>query len=478
MGYCHSELSLFLSKDRISLHALDHQAGQAEEADGVGNDHQVIEHIRQLPHQVVGGQGTQEDEYQGNQRINHDGFPSEEVSHVDLAEEVPPQNGGEGEEEQADGHKHGPQILPKHHAEGRLGQVGLADDLGDGAGIPARQGAALGVEGGDDHQGVEGQHHEGINEHADHSHHALIVGAGDVRQRMGVRSGAHAGLIGKEAPLRALAQGDFQRRAKAAAQDGLGLEGVLEDHRHRGGEVLGPDHQHHQAAQNEKGRHDGDDLLRDGGQALHAAQENHAADDHQKDPDDPGGHAEGGLEGGADGVGLDHAAEEAQGQDDGDGEEARQELAKGPLESRGDVVHGTALDVAVFVLHPGLLGQHGLGVDGGHAEEGDNPHPEDGPGAAGENRAGSAHDVAGAHLGGNGGGQGLEGAHAPLMPPAGEGEVAKHLPHALAKAADLDKTGLDGEPEAHRDEQAHQDIVRKIGVDGLHDGQKRGLHLL
>ena len=304
------------------------------------------------------------------------------------------------------------------------------------------------------------------------------MGAGHVGQRMGVGSGAHTGLVGKEAPLGALAQGDFQRRAEAAAQDGLGLEGVPEDHSHGGGEVLGPDHQHHQPAQDEEGRHDGDDLLRDGGQALHAAQENHAADHHQNDPDDPGGHAESGLEGGADGVGLDHAAEEAQGQDDGDGEEARKELAEGPLKSRGDVVHGTALDAAVLVLHPGLLGQDGLGIDGGHAEEGDDPHPEDGPGAAGENRAGSAHNVAGAHLGGNGGGQGLEGAHAPLMPPAGEGEAAEHLPHALAEAADLDKAGLDGEPQAHGDEKPHQDVVGQIGVDGLHNGQKRCLHLL
>ena len=40
------------------------------------------------------------------------------------------------------------------------------------------------------------------------------------------------------------------------------------------------------------------------------------------------GHAESGLEGGADGVGLDHAAHEAQGQDDGHGEETSQELAE------------------------------------------------------------------------------------------------------------------------------------------------------
>ena len=55
-------------------------------------------------------------------------------------------------------------------------------------------------------------------------------------------------------------------------------------------------------------------LLRDRGQTLHPAQEDEPADDHQHHAHDPAGDAESGGEGGADGVGLDHAAHEAQGQ--------------------------------------------------------------------------------------------------------------------------------------------------------------------
>ena len=118
-----------------------------------------------------------------------------------------------------------------------------------------------------------------------------------------------------------------------------------------------------------------------------------------------------------------------------------EELAEAALERGGDVVDGAAVNGAVSGLHAGLDGQGGLGINGGHAEEGDDPHPEDGAGAAGEDGAGGADDVAGAHLGGDGGGQRLKGAHAAVVLLAVEGQVAEHLAHALAEAADLDEAG-------------------------------------
>ena len=234
------------------------------------------------------------------------------------------------------------------------------------------------------------------------------MGAGDVRLRVGVGRGAHTGLIGEQATLGALADGGLEGIAETAAEDGLGLEGVLEDHGKGGGNVLDAADQNGKAAQQEDTGHDGDDLLRHGSEALHTAQEDDGADHHQHDAHDPGGDAEGGLHGGADGVGLHHAAHEAQRQNDGHGEEARQKLTEAALERSGDVVHRAALDVAVRLHDAGLLRQRGLGVDRGHAEEGDDPHPEDGAGAAGEDGAGGAYDVAGTYLRGNGGGQRLK----------------------------------------------------------------------
>ena len=276
---------------------------------------------------------------------------------------------------------------------------------------------------------------------------------------VGVGGGAHARLIGEQAALGALADGGLDGVAEAAADDGLGLEGVAEDHGEGLGQVGDAGHQYGQSTQQEDGGHDGHQLLGDGGQTLHAAQEDEGADDHQHHAHHPGGHAKGGLEGGADGVGLDHAAHKAQGQDDGHGEEPGQKLAEGAPEGGGDVVHRAAVDVAVLVNDPGVDGQGGLGVNGGHAEEGDDPHPEDGPRAAGEDGAGGAHDVSGAHLGGDGGGQGLEGAHALGLGPAPQGQVAKDLFHALAKAAHLHKPGADGVEQAHANEQKHQNVA-------------------
>ena len=150
---------------------------------------------------------------------------------------------------------------------------------------------------------------------------------------------------------------------------------------------------------------------------------------------------------------------------------ARQELAEAALEGGGDVVDGAAVIAAVVALLPGLDSQGGLGIDGGHAEEGDDPHPEDGAGAAGEDGAGGAHDIAGAHLGGDGGGHGLERAHAPLLPSAPEGQVAEQAAHALPEVADLDEPGADGVPQAHADQQKDQDVVRQVRVDGVYDLQ-------
>ena len=89
---------------------------------------------------------------------------------------------------------------------------------------------------------------------------------------------------------------------------------------------------------------------------------------------------------------------------------------------------------------------------------------------SGEDGAGSTHDVAGAHLGRDGSGQSLEGAHAAFMSAAVERQVSENLPHALSKAPDLDKAGLDGIPQAYRNQQKDQDIAGQVAVDVAYDG--------
>ena len=228
--------------------------------------------------------------------------------------------------------------------------------------------------------------------------------------------GTHAGLVGKQPPLSPLADGDLQRGAKTAADDSLRLEGIPEDHAERGGDFLNSRNENHQSAQQEDGCHDRYQLFRYCGQPLHATQENHSADNDQYNPNDPGGNAECGLKGGANGVGLDHAPHKAQGQDNSHGKKARQELSKAAPEGGRDVVYRAAVIRAVIPFPAGLDGQSGLRVDGGHTEESNDPHPKDSSRATCENGAGGADNITRTHLCGNGGSQGLEGAHAVFMP--------------------------------------------------------------
>ena len=81
----------------------DHHTSEGEQADGVRNDHEVVEHIGHLPHQVVGHQGAQENEHQADGGIDLGRLLAEEIDYIDLAEQVPAEDGGEGKEEPAAG---------------------------------------------------------------------------------------------------------------------------------------------------------------------------------------------------------------------------------------------------------------------------------------------------------------------------------------------------------------------------------------
>ena len=128
-----------------------------------------------------------------------------------------------------------------------------------------------------------------------------------------------------------------------------------------------------------------------------------------------------------------------------------------------------------------LLRENRLAVDGGHAEEGGNPHPEDGTGAAGGQSRGAAGDVAGANLGGDGGGQSLEGTHAVLACVLTEKlDVAEDPAHTLAECPNLDEVRAEGEVDAaaEKQEQKHKPLVPQDVIDGCHDLGYDGFHNL
>ena len=257
------------------------------------------------------------------------------------------------------------------------------------------------------------------------------------------------------------------------AGHGLGVKGQHKDLGKGTGQRPGVHSQNDDAAHNVEGRHDGDDLFGDGGDALHTAQEDESRNGRHHNAHHQPVEAESVGKGIADGVGLDHVAHEAQRQDDQHREDGGQHPAEFALESRPDVVGGTAGDPAVFHRFV-VLGQHSLGVDGGHAEESRHPHPEQRAGAAADHGGGTTGDVAGTHLGRNGGGQRLEGAHTILTGLfAVQGEAAERPVEAFPKAAQLHAPQPDGEKDAGAHQQEQEQVVPQKAAGLLHQRGKQ-----
>ena len=432
-----------------------HDAGQRDECDHVRQHHELVEHIRQLPDQIIGQAGTEEDEDNSDDGVGKVCLLAEEIIDIDAAEEVPADDRREREKQQADGHERIAERITEHARERDLRHVRLGDAVDRAVG----QRAVAGVERGDDDERRHGQDDERVDEHANHCDRALLVRALDVGQRMRVRRGAHTGLVREQAALGALADSRLECVADAAADDGLRHEGVLEDHAEGLRHVADAGKEHDQTADQIQAGHDRHDLLRDGGDALHAADEDKRRDGGNDQAHDPARDMECILARLTNGVGLYHGAHEAERQNDRDREEAGQELAEAVRECALDVVHRAAEDRAVRLDHTRLLREHRLGIDRRHAEERDDPHPEDRAGAADEDRAAGADDVAGADLRRDGRRQCLERAHAGFVLLAVETELAEEAPPALAEAAHLHEPRADGEIQTRAEQQDDQHIV-------------------
>ena len=84
------------------LGALHHDTGEGKQGDGVGQNHEIVEEVGQLPNQIVADHGTYQHEDQRDDGVD-DGAAlgillAEQVVGIDLTKQVPAQNGGEGKE--------------------------------------------------------------------------------------------------------------------------------------------------------------------------------------------------------------------------------------------------------------------------------------------------------------------------------------------------------------------------------------------
>ena len=167
----------------------DNMARQGEQGDGVGNDHELVEHVAQLPDEVVGHRGAKEDEDQRETGVSAVAPFAEKVGHVDLAEEVPAEDRGKGEEEEAHRDEHAAGLVAKHRAERALGKIRLVEGAAQCCCAAAGERAVARIERGDDDKRVKREDNEHVDEHADDGDGALLMGVFDVGERMGMGRG-------------------------------------------------------------------------------------------------------------------------------------------------------------------------------------------------------------------------------------------------------------------------------------------------
>ena len=358
----------------------------------------------------------------------------EQVVHVEQVA----QQGGEGEQH----HEH----RDEHGADGAEGLAQGGLHIG-GAG----QGRVRLHAGAQAHEGGAGAQQQGVNEHGQHLHQALLDRVAHIGAGRRVGSAAAAGLVGVQAALDAV----HHAGGGEAAEDGPEVKGIAEDaaqHLGQQGDVGEDDHQRHQHVHNaHHGHQQGGDLYH----PLAAAQQAVAHQHSQHTADDPGGgfgvveavHAEGGLQV----VGGQHVEAHRVG---GDHEHAEQHSQQAAVQSGLDVVGGAAVAaVAVAVTLFVDLGQGALHKGGSTAHQGDDPHPEHSAVTAQADGGGNAHNVAGAHAGRGGHHQRLEGGYVALL--AGLfGDYAD----GFAKHTQLDEFGAEGVPQATGQQQDDQQL--------------------
>ena len=302
-----------------------------------------------------------------------------------------------------------------------------------------------------------------------HCDNALVVWLFDNRLCVCMGRGAHARLIGEESALDSLADCGLQRISQPAADKRFGVECIFEDARECLGDVLDAACQDDEPADDVQKCHERHHLLCDNRDSLDASRENREGQQGNDDPDQLFVEKRDcRMQGLANGIRLDHVADESQRDNHRACEEDRQAGAEEVRERPLYVIDRPAKDFTVWKLDARLLRQDRLRIDCGHAEDGDNPHPEDCAGAARKDCSGGADDISRANLRRHGRAKGLEGADAAVMAFPVQGDLANHLLEVLpVEEMALNQLCPDCEIYARAYQKNHQDIVRQIAVDSL-----------
>ena len=269
--------------------------------------------------------------------------------------------------------------------------------------------------------------------------------------------GSQAGFVGEDAPLHAPGQGHLDTVAHDAAAHGLKAEGALEDGYDDGGKGPHMGEYDDQGADDVGDGHEGNDLFRNGSNALKTADDDKACQDHEGDACNDGGDAEGGIHVCGNGIDLGHVA-------DTKGRKSSQDAEKHskpfPLRPHAvlNIVHRTANPVAMFIALTVSDGKRDLGVLDHHAKQGSHPEPEDCSVAAHGNCLGSSDDVAGADGCRKSCRDRLQRRDRASVGLLSLEHLADRVLHGIAKATELHRAAADGQEDTAHENARQQDV--------------------
>ncbi|CAN3967531.1 DUF4179 domain-containing protein, partial [Dysosmobacter welbionis] len=250
-------------------------------------DHQVThgahteEEVEEIPQHTEGAHRADDGEGAAQEPVGQNELLAAQDGHADLTVVHIDQRGGEGKEGD-DGHH-------EHRASDGVAETGAESSGGQG-----RAGAALGPHAGaQDHQSGHGADDDGVHEHLADAPQALLHRMVGGRGGVGQRRHAGAGLIGVHAAGQAPTDGQHHGGAGKAAGGSHRRKGVLKNHRKDVRDVAAELYQNKDAADHIGQRHQGDHLLRKGGDTLDAAHQHNGHDDGKDHAHDPAGNVKG-----------------------------------------------------------------------------------------------------------------------------------------------------------------------------------------
>ena len=373
----------------------------------------------------------------------------EQVSNVLLTEEVPTDDGGEGEEEHADCDEDCAEVAI-YALERSLSQLSSGQRL---VVFMQLAGAQYG-------ESSQVQNDQSIDEYRADRNQTLVARMVNLCYRMRMWGRTHTSFVGEQAAGNAVLDCGGYRNAGEAAQSSARIERADKDLTERFREVADVHDDQNQSAQDVEDCHDWNQFLSYGRDTADAAQEDKASQNCYDDTNDHWINAEGAVERSTDRVGLYHVAEKAECQRNQDRKDNRKYFAERTFVSSADVVSRSAGYLAVFINGLVFLCQRRLNEDGGHTEDGGYPHPEDSARAAHYHRGGSTGQVTGTYLRGNRGGQCLEGGHTVLACLCTvQVDAAEYRFQRFAKLAELNAAESDGKPDTGTNQEHNQNLT-------------------